>query len=73
MDVTKPYKFIWFGDIDGPKPYEFIGSSGFYFANTGLSSLKPIASSLAPCSPGLAAEPGLYGDVVPAPVSGTGL
>ncbi len=20
MDVTKPYKFIWFGDIHGPKP-----------------------------------------------------
>ncbi len=25
MDVTKPYKFIWFGDIHGPKPYKFIG------------------------------------------------
>ncbi len=24
MDVTKPNKFIWFGDIHGPKPYEFI-------------------------------------------------
>jgi hypothetical protein len=24
MDVTKPYEFIWFGDIHGPKPYEFI-------------------------------------------------
>jgi hypothetical protein len=26
MDVTKPSKFRWFGDIHGPKPYEFIGS-----------------------------------------------
>jgi hypothetical protein len=25
MDVTKPYKFIWFGDIHGPKPYKLIG------------------------------------------------
>ena len=24
MGVTKPYEFIWFGDIHGPKPYEFI-------------------------------------------------
>ncbi len=24
MAVTKPYKFIWFGDTHGPKPYEFI-------------------------------------------------
>ena len=25
MDVTKPYKFIWVGDIHGPKPYESSG------------------------------------------------
>ncbi len=25
MDLTKPYKLIGFGDIRGPKPYEFIG------------------------------------------------
>ncbi len=26
MDVTKPYSlYIWFGDIHGPKPCEFIG------------------------------------------------
>jgi hypothetical protein len=25
MDVAKPYKFTWFGDIHGPKRYEFIG------------------------------------------------
>jgi hypothetical protein len=22
VDVTKPYEFIWFGDIHGPKPYK---------------------------------------------------
>ena len=37
---TKPYKFRWLGDIDGPKPYEFIGSGGFYFAHTGISRLN---------------------------------
>jgi hypothetical protein len=26
MDVAKPYTCIWFGDIHGPKAYEFIGS-----------------------------------------------
>ncbi len=25
QDVAKPYKFIGFGDIHGPKPYKFIG------------------------------------------------
>ncbi len=25
MDVTKPYKFIGFGSIHGPKPYKFMG------------------------------------------------
>ena len=25
MDVTTSFKFTCFGDIDGPKPYEFIG------------------------------------------------
>ncbi len=33
--VTKPYKFTRFGDSDVPKPYEFIGSGGFFFGNTG--------------------------------------
>ncbi len=46
MDViTKPYKFIWFGDIDAPKPYEFIGSGGFYFANTSISHFTSLGSS----------------------------
>ncbi len=25
MGITKPYKFMWFGNIHGPKPYEFMG------------------------------------------------
>ncbi len=29
-------KFIWFGDIDAPEPYEFIGPGGFDFGNTGM-------------------------------------
>ncbi len=24
IDGPKPYEFIWFGDIHGPEPYEFI-------------------------------------------------
>ena len=27
MAVPKPDRFVWFGDIHGPKPYEFIGVS----------------------------------------------
>ncbi len=30
MDATKPYKFTWFGDIHGPKPYKFIGFRGAF-------------------------------------------
>ncbi len=26
MDVTKPCKFLWLGDIHGPKPNECMGS-----------------------------------------------
>ncbi len=52
---------LWFGDIDGPKPYEFIGSGGFYFANTG-SSLCLVAcvpgSRRIPDPGGEATEPG---------------
>ncbi len=25
MDVTRPYEFIWFGDIHGTNPYTIIG------------------------------------------------
>ncbi len=47
IDVTKPYTLIWFGDIDAPKHYEFIGSGGFYFANTG----KTYNLSFGDCGP----------------------
>ncbi len=26
MDAARPRKFIWFGDIHGPKPHEFMGA-----------------------------------------------
>ncbi len=38
IDVTKTYKFTWLGDIDGAKPYDLLGSGGFYFAHTGRSA-----------------------------------
>ena len=34
MDVTKPYEFIWFGDIHGPKPYKFIGFRWAFISQT---------------------------------------
>ncbi len=35
MDVTKPYDFIWFGDIHGHKPKKQHGSSEDDFARAG--------------------------------------
>ena len=29
MDVTKPYKFTGFGDIQGPKPYKNVSNLTF--------------------------------------------
>jgi hypothetical protein len=37
MDVTKPYKFIWFGDVHGPNPYKFIGFRWAFISQTPLS------------------------------------
>jgi hypothetical protein len=34
MDVTKLYEFIWFGDIHGPKPNEFIGFRCAFMSQT---------------------------------------
>ena len=34
MDVTKSYKFVWFGDIDGPSPYEVIVSRATIISHT---------------------------------------
>jgi hypothetical protein len=44
IDVTKPYKSIWFGDRHGPKPYEFIG---FRWA---LISQTPVSRDITPSS-----------------------
>ncbi len=54
MDLTKPYKFISFGDIHGPKPYQFMGVRWAFISQTPVlnedSSLAapPLVSSLFP-------------------------
>jgi hypothetical protein len=43
MYVTKPYQFIWFGDIHGSKPYKLQVhrvTMGVYFADTGIASRR---------------------------------
>ncbi len=37
MDVTKHYRFIWFGNIHGPKPYEFTRSRPVIISHTPVS------------------------------------
>ncbi len=34
MADTNPYKFIWFGDIHGPKPYESLQSRATNISQT---------------------------------------
>ncbi len=34
MDVTKSYKLMKFGDIHGPKPYDFVGSRATIIKHT---------------------------------------
>ena len=34
MDVTKPHKFIHFGDIHGPELYKFIGFRWVFISQT---------------------------------------
>ncbi len=34
MDFTKPYNFIWFGDIHGPTSYEIIGFRWAFISQT---------------------------------------
>ncbi len=36
MDVTKSHKFKWFGDIYGPMPYKFIGSSAMTLSHASV-------------------------------------
>ncbi len=38
MDVTKPYKFIWFGDILCPKAYRSIGFRWAFISQTPVGS-----------------------------------
>ncbi len=40
MDVTKPYKFIGFGDIHGPKHYKFIGFGDHKHTNNTTSTAR---------------------------------
>ena len=40
MDVTKPYKLIWFGDIHGPMPYKFIGFRWAVMSQTPVSDSR---------------------------------
>ena len=40
MDLTKPYKSIWFGDIHGPKPYKFIGFRWAFTSQTPVMTPK---------------------------------
>ncbi len=54
----KPYKFIGFGDIHGPKPYKFIGFGGF--RRCGYTDTK-----LGSTYPGYRAYPGGPGARVP--------
>jgi hypothetical protein len=34
IDVTKPYEFMWFGDLHGSKPYKSIGFRGAFISQT---------------------------------------
>ena len=43
MDVTKPCKFIWFGEIHGPKPYEFIRSRATIISHTPVITALDVA------------------------------
>jgi hypothetical protein len=42
MDVTKPYKFIGFRDIHGPKPYKSIGFRWAFSTGKVLTSASPV-------------------------------
>ncbi len=41
MDVTETFRFEWFGDIHGPKPYKFTGSRTKIVSHTPLWHLEP--------------------------------
>jgi hypothetical protein len=53
MDVAKAYEFIWFGDIHGPKPYEFMEFCDCRRIAKPPAPETDIASKSGPNSPGL--------------------
>ncbi len=58
MDVTKPYKFIWLGDIHGPKTYQFIGFRWAFISQTPVVRAGEIYTDTGPAGfrPGSAAD-----------------
>ncbi len=40
MDATKPYEFIWYGDVHGPIPYKFIGLRWALLSQTPVAGLQ---------------------------------
>ncbi len=48
MDATKPYEFVWFGDIHGPKPYKNGLSVGMSFVWGGESYPLPCIGARGP-------------------------
>jgi hypothetical protein len=68
MYVTKPYVFLWFGDIHGPKTGEFIGSRATTISHTpvlhrpcvGGGSLRPARRRLCAASSSLVVALSFY-------------
>jgi hypothetical protein len=50
MYATKAYKFIWFGDIHGPKPYQSIGCQWAFISQAPVA-LRPKPAKNHPGSP----------------------
>ena len=48
MDATKLNKLIWFGGIQGPTPYEFIGFRATIISHTPVGFLTAITISTKP-------------------------
>ncbi len=51
MDVTSPYKFIWSGDIHGPKPYKLVRLRCAFISQTPVA--QPSKSKQLPGVPGM--------------------
>ncbi len=50
MHVTKPYEFIGFGDIHGPKPFEFKRFVGVAYCSRGRGSVGVARTTVPSCS-----------------------